>query len=179
MKDYPKNQHHGLSLLELIITLTIICILLLITVPSFSRYRAQLEYQNLYYVIQQQIQIARSQALISNQDVVICSSQDLIHCQNKQWSTGLLIYIDVNKDRQLNQDEIVISRLDTAMKFGRLDWYGNATHPEQLVFQADTGLPRGSNGRFRYCSFKDSKLNLDLQLSQMGHLRSSPVEICE
>ena len=151
MKDYPKNQHHGLSLLELIITLTIICILLLITVPSFSRYRAQLEYQNLYYVIQQQIQIARSQALISNQDVVICSSQDLIHCQNKQWSTGLLIYIDVNKDRQLNQDEIVISRLDTAMKFGR----------------------------FRYCSFKDSKLNLDLQLSQMGHLRSSPVEICE
>ena len=158
MKDYPKNQHHGLSLLELIITLTIICILLLITVPSFSRYRAQLEYQNLYYVIQQQIQIARSQALISNQDVVICSSQDLIHCQNKQWSTGLLIYIDVNKDRQLNQDEIVISRLDTAMKFGRLDWYG---------------------GRFRYCSFKDSKLNLDLQLSQMGHLRSSPVEICE
>lgn len=178
MKHDPKNHHLGLSLLELLITLMIISVFVLIAVPSFSHYRARLEYQNLYYAIHQQIQIARSQALISHQDVVICSSNDLIHCQNKQWSTGLLVYIDINKDRLLNPDEIIISRLDTDLKFGNLNWYGNASHPEQLVFQSDTGLPRGSNGRFRYCSLSHSNLHVDLQLSQMGHLRSSPTEAC-
>lgn len=178
MKLNPKNQNLGLSLLELLITLTIISILLFITVPSLTHYRARQEYQHLYYAIHQQIQIARNQAVISNQDVVICSSNDLLHCQNKQWATGLLVYIDVNKDRQLNSNDVIISRLTTAIQFGSLNWYGNASHPEQLVFQSDTGLPRGSNGRFRYCSFKDPKLHIDLQLSQMGHLRNSPTQAC-
>lgn len=178
MKYPTKKIISGVSLIELIICLSIIALIYFLATPYFSQLQAMFEYRNLYSSIQQQIQAARSQALISNQDTVICSSRDLVHCEKQQWATGMIVYTDLNKDRQRNNNEVIISRLSPEIKSGTLTWLGNATHPDQIVFQADTGLPRGSNGRFRYCSFYRSQFNLDLQLSQMGHLRSTTTVDC-
>lgn len=129
-------------------------------------------------MLYQHIRFAQTQAELKQQDVVICSSQDLQHCQDQQWNNGLMIYIDRNKDRNLTNDEDIVLRLKTDIQYGKLSWLGNATHQQQLVFQGDTGLPRGSNGRFRYCSFYNAQFNLDLILSPMGHLRKISKQIC-
>ncbi|WP_353172285.1 GspH/FimT family protein [Acinetobacter rudis] len=179
MKNSLRKIISGISLLELLICLAILALIYLVASPSLTQLSAQLEYRNLFSAFQQQIHAARNQALISNQDVVICSSSDMLNCKKQQWAIGLIVYIDLNKDRQRNNNEIIISHLNPEIKYGSLIWYGNASHPDQIVFQSDTGLPRGSNGRFRYCNFYNTHLNLDLQLSQMGHFRSTPTTACE
>lgn len=178
MKYNIKKIISGMSLIEVMLCLSIATMIYFLATPYFKQLQASFESRNLYSAIQQQIQAARHQALISNQDMVICSSSDLIYCEKQQWAAGLIVYTDLNKDRQRNNNELIISHLAPQIKYGTFTWLGNATHPDQIVFQADTGLPRGSNGRFRYCSFDHPQFNLDLQLSQMGHLRGTATVDC-
>jgi len=112
MKNSLRKIISGISLLELLICLAILALIYLVASPSLTQLSAQLEYRNLFSAFQQQIHAARNQALISNQDVVICSSSDMLNCKKQQWAIGLIVYIDLNKDRQRNNNEIIISHLN-------------------------------------------------------------------
>ncbi|MDQ8935502.1 GspH/FimT family pseudopilin [Acinetobacter rudis] len=179
---HNRNPNHkidqGITLLELMACLSMIIVMYFLSIPFFNKIAAQLEAKNISSLIQQQLHLARNQAFISNQDLIICASNNLIHCDQQQWAQGLIVYIDRNKDRQLNKNEHIISHLEMNIKYGTFNWYGNSTHKTQIVFQSDTGLPRGSNGRFRYCSQINPHLSFDLILNQMGHLSHIPTKAC-
>lgn len=169
MKSQLKLSRYGFSLIELLVCMAVIAILSSFALPSFQQIRAQQEFKSIQSLLQQQINSARSHALTVQQDIVICAAPDMHTCANAQWQQGMLLYIDQNQNRKLDVGETVLSYSPTQLKYGNLSWHGNATHPHQIVFQSDHGLPRGSQGSFRYCS-QYPALNHDFQLGGMGHL---------
>lgn len=179
MKSPPLHQHDGFSLIELLTCLAVIAILSSLAVPTFQHIAAKQEFKSIQSLIQQQTRLARSHALTVHQDIVICAAGDIKSCSNNQWQHGLLMYVDLNQNRKLDSEDNVLYYSSTALKYGLLSWHGNATHPHQLVFQADTGLPRGSQGSFRYCSFKYPELSHDFALGAMGHITVSESHQCD
>lgn len=171
-------HHHGFTLVELLTTLSLIGVILSFAVPSFFHYRSRHEFSQLVYLMRSQIYLARSHALSTHNTVVLCSSLDLQHCTQQQWHRGILLYVDSNNNRQRDENEAVISSTYTNLKYGHFTWHGNASHPHTVVFQSDSGLPRGSMGHFSYCHFKDNALQQDLPLGAMGLLHAIPATQC-
>ncbi|OTG75153.1 fimbrial biogenesis protein FimT [Acinetobacter sp. ANC 4169] len=173
MPFQPKN---GFTLVELIVTLAIFAILATIAIPYFQEIKAKQEVNAITNKLISTIQLAKSQASIYHSNVVICPSQNKMNCQTNQWTAGLLIFLDSNKNRQIDTGEKIIYTESTNLKYGHLDWRGTLNVPS-LTFQAENGLPIGSNGSFYYCSIV-SDHHQKLVLSAMGHMRIENLSIC-
>lgn len=172
-----KKNNQGVSLLELIICIAIVAILASFALPYYHQYRAEQEAKLLPQLINMHIYQAKNYALTYHHEVVICSSQDMQKCENQQWNTGLLMFIDKNRNRQLDQDEQVLARTVLKIQYGQLSWRGALSKPS-LFFKADTGLPRGSNGSFYYCASYAPRLHQRIYLNQRGLLRTEGLSNC-
>lgn len=164
------KKSNGFTLIELVITLSILTIVASFALPTIHSFQSRQEFSHLVHLMRQQLNLARSHAVTVQSDIVMCASSNLITCQNEQWHQGILLYIDTNRNQKHDPNELIISSISTQLKYGSLHWHGNASHPHQVIFQSDTGLPRGSMGHFSYCNFDQTEFQRDLAIGMMGHL---------
>lgn len=167
---------NGFSILELITTVMILTILVVIFIPFYHNAKAKQEAQHIPVTLRMHLQHAKQNAVLYRNNVVICSSEDLETCSNNTWATGLISFLDVNQNRSLDQNEIILSRHSTQLRYGSLRWQGSLNFPS-VVFQGDTGLPRGSMGSFYYCSSHNAGHNKVI-LSSTGIARSEIISSC-
>ncbi|WP_349927513.1 GspH/FimT family pseudopilin [Acinetobacter sp. A1-4-2] len=170
------EQKNGFTLVELIVTLAIFAILATIALPYFQDMKAKQEVNATTNKLISTIHLAKSQATLYHTNVVLCPSQNKVNCQTSQWTAGLLVFLDSNKNRQIDTGEKIIYTESTDLKYGHLDWRGTLSVPS-LTFQAENGLPIGSNGSFYYCSMV-SDHHRKLVLSAMGHIRIENLSSC-
>lgn len=176
MYFYCKQQ--GISLIELVICLCIISISATLAAPYFFHVQKETERKSIFPILKQHINFAKNNALLYHNDVIVCSSRDLSVCQNDQWTSGILIFLDKNKNKILDNDELILQKTKIELKYGSLKWAGSITHQKLLAFQSDTGLPRGSSGSFYYCSLDDPSLHLRFRMGQMAYLKQEPTATC-
>ncbi|CAB1209893.1 GspH/FimT family pseudopilin [Acinetobacter bouvetii] len=163
------EQKNGFTLVELIVTLAVLVILIAFAIPYFHEIMAKQEVRHFTNKLISNIQFAKSQATLHHSNVVLCPSQNKLNCQSNQWNSGFIVFLDHNKNRLVDTNEQIISTETTDLKYGNLDWRGTLSIPS-LTFQAENGLPIGSNGSFYYCSLSAQPHN-KLVLSPMGHTR--------
>ena len=162
-------QKKGFTLVELIVTLAVLAIMTSIALLYFHETMAKQEIKNITHKLISSIQLAKSHAAIHHTNVVICPSQNRVNCQASYWNSGFIVFLDVNKNRQVDTGEKIIDTQSTELKYGNLDWRGTLSIPS-LTFQASNGLPNGSNGSFYYCSTYQ-QTHYKILLSRMGHTR--------
>ena len=167
---------NGFTLFELIVSCAILAILVSISLPYFHDSMARQEIKNSSHQIISSIQLAKSHAAIQHNNVVICPSQNRTSCQADQWQSAFIIFIDRNKNRQVDADERIISTQSTNLKYGLLNWKGALRIPS-LTFQSTNGLPIGSNGSFYYCSTSNQP-HYKILLSTMGNTRIEQPPAC-
>ena len=172
MSNVRKN---GFTLFELIVTLAISAILVMIALPHFHQLMAEQELKRIQYSLLSSLKIARSHALTHHSNVVICPTQNFVQCSKQNWNTGFLIFMDRDRNRQIDENEYIIYTEKTALKYGTLDWRGTLNIPS-VTFNAQQGLPIGSNGSFFYCSSTVS--NHRLVLNKMGITRTEFTSEC-
>ena len=165
----PYNKETGFTLFELLVSIAIMVIIVMIALPHFNNLMAQREANNIKLTIQNHNAFARAQATIYHSNIVICPSIDFKLCQPNNWNSGLIIFIDSNKNRQVDANEKILLQDKLNLKYGDLSWRGTL-HIPSLTFQASSGLPNGSNGSFYYCS-KSRLQPIRAVLSRMGHFR--------
>lgn len=175
---YSNCKEIGFTLIELIVTIAVLAILIIITLPSYHSYMERQEHQRLLPLVRNITQLSRNLAVTHHQQIVICSSQDLDICADNQWSKGVLIFTDQNTNKRRDTTEMVHEKLKTNLKYGHLKWSGGIANPNSVTFMGDTGLPRGSQGSFHYCSSKTSQNNTRYVVNQMGHVRAEPSNEC-
>ncbi|AOA57494.1 hypothetical protein BFG52_03415 [Acinetobacter larvae] len=170
----PSSKHYpdqGLTLLEVLLSITLLVIIASIAVPSVSYQLQRRESDQVQQTLSKLLQLAKLEALSRQQNIVLCASTDLQNCQAQAWHNGLLLFVDYNHNQQRDTDEPILQHNKQQLRHGSLQWLGNASHINSIVFQGDNALPRGSMGRFRYCNSQYNSLSHDLILSAMGHQR--------
>ncbi|MBV0933884.1 GspH/FimT family pseudopilin [Marinobacterium weihaiense] len=151
MEDQPKPsvpRQRGLTLVELLLTVTILSILAALGPPSFTQLVASSRLGATEADIVSLLSQARSAALMRNRRVVMCASDDGAQCQgsrrqgSRNW-TGALLFVDLDQNRIVSNDETVfyVANFSSA---ATILW----NRGDSLVYQPDGTALGGSNGTF-------------------------------
>ncbi len=161
----------GLTIIEMVICLAIIGIIFQLTIPNLNNIKYNQELNILHPIIKQLFAQAKVNALTFHSNVVMCSTKNFKECQDDNWSTGILLFVDKNQNRKIDSNEIILKKTPLDLKYGKLSWVGNAVHQKTITFQGDTGLPRGVLSSFNYCG-TSSPHHLRIFISDMSHSRT-------
>lgn len=121
-----QNKQRGLTLLELIITASLIVIITSIAIPSFNTTMENNDADNSIERIFRAWQHAKSLALSKSKQVIICGSDDGTTCK-KNWSRHIIIFQDNNHDHIPSTRELVFQynvnssqgNIQTRIAFGK------------------------------------------------------------
>lgn len=171
------KKYLGFSFLEIVICIAIISIIYFYTIPYFHKHMAQAESTKTQNLFISSISMAKNHAATYRSNVVICSSENGEQCQKSQWHIGIIIFLDKNQNKQVDENEKIILYEKTNLKYGSLDWRGTLSSPSLTFMAKHNGLPIGSNGSFFYCSFQNLP-NKRFVLSKMGHIRIETTQNC-
>tara|TARA_R110002110_G_scaffold271566_1_gene486947 strand:+ start:45676 stop:46179 length:504 start_codon:yes stop_codon:yes gene_type:complete len=102
-----KPLYKAFTLIELLITLSIVAIVLGLAIPSLTN-RVQKESagsttQKMFHILH----FARMEAIKRNQNVIVCGTSDFKSCSHN-WSHGMMAYVDFNKDGSFNEQDLVL-----------------------------------------------------------------------
>lgn len=93
-----RNQA-GFTLLELLITLSIVAIILGVGTPSFLNLSQDNNLIGQTNSMLGTIRFARSEAIKRNTDVIICQSSNGVECTNlEDWTQGMMVFVDTNNN---------------------------------------------------------------------------------
>jgi len=91
-----KQQQHGLTALELLVTMAIVAILLAAGVPAFKNYGWNLRLKTAMDVLQTDLNLARGRAISHNIQTVICPATDSHDCSGlSDWQDGWIVFTDL------------------------------------------------------------------------------------
>jgi type IV fimbrial biogenesis protein FimT len=99
----------GLTLLELLIALAIGSALLLVAVPSYRAWVADLEMRDRIEALVVTMNLARAEAIKRQSRVALCASPDGARCGTAgRWEDGWILFADANDDGERDADEPVL-----------------------------------------------------------------------
>lgn len=138
----------GFTLVELLIVLAIAAILAMVGAPAMGNLLKRTETGSVQASIAGTLRHARSAAVMHNTRVVVCPSNDGLHCQSgNDWQHGLLVAHDADHDGQPDAGApalVVIAALPVGIRVVTSVGRGH------VVFHPD-GSAAGSNARFTIC----------------------------
>jgi type IV fimbrial biogenesis protein FimT len=121
----------GITLLELLVTLSIVVILALLAVP-FSSLVQRARAETTMHGLLRMIQIAKSHAITSGERTMLCGTNDHMNCQRDWDSTAVIVFVDKNVNRKRDEAEPIIA--EDLLENGSVHW--NHLH-EWMQFRPD------------------------------------------
>ena len=172
----PLQAADGHSLPELLMVLAIITTLSALTLPLLSPAPAQ-EAEQVFERFARVLGNTRAQAITRQQVLIICPNSNAHHC-GRDWSAGLLVFVDADGDGVLSGTEAVLDRLSwlpsadggTQALSGSLHWraFGN----RQRLRISELGELADQNGSLSWCPPPDSMASAhQLVINASGRIR--------
>ncbi len=160
----------GFTLLEAIITTSIICIVLAIGIPSFKAITQNNRMAAARNSITTHLNLARSEAVKRSIGVVLCPSDNGQTCADSTiWNRGFILYADNNGSKELELGEQILRYMNTTQDLIRI----RTTSGRRKVAYNPFGYASGYNLTFTFC---DSNSQVDPKaviVSNSGRVRLS------
>jgi type IV fimbrial biogenesis protein FimT len=157
----------GLSLLEMLFVIAIICILVALAATQRGLFLTASKDEVISSKLLRAINVARSEASLLGVSISLCPSKDHMNCGGA-WNDGQVVFIDADLSGTINGREHVLYVFDAHSRDGALYWR-SALHRNYLLF-LPTGMTPGEDGTFWYCSAK-RKLVWAIKVNQAGRTR--------
>jgi len=159
----------GFTLVELMVSVTILAILTIIVIPNFTEFIIKIRVDNEISQLQRLLLVARNSAINYNQNITVCPLDDQLQCTS-DWRGAISVFIDRNNNDRLdtNINETII-RIKEAIKLGDKLQYGLRRF--RLKY-APTGRTTGfgSNGTFKYCPKNYEQYSRAIIVSTSGRI---------
>ena len=134
----------GLTLIELLTTLTIAAITLTIGLPAFSGTLERTRVATAMHQVSADLAMARSTAIMRRAQVVACPRTLDYRCRNdSDWSHGWIVFTDDDGNRQPDEEADVVRvtdpsshrslAIDSTRRFLRYQRDGRSAHSNQTV----------------------------------------------
>lgn len=138
------RKEAGLTLIELLTTLTIAAITLTIGVPAFSGSLERTRVATAMHQVSADLAMARSTAIMRRAQVVLCPRTPDFRCRDdSDWSHGWIVFTDDDGNRQPDDEAHVIRvsdppshrtlAIDSTRRFLRYQRDGRSAHSNQTV----------------------------------------------
>ncbi|TMO54792.1 GspH/FimT family protein [Pseudoalteromonas phenolica] len=167
--------NRGLTLIELLITLSLIVILSLLAVPSFNSMLHKNRPEVALKQIKRQIVLSRSYAITHDKYISLCGLVQR-KCHKDLWGESLTSFIDTNRNHVLDADEKILHVIE------RINIQDELSYPRHAItFKPDGSLKGLANGTFVYCAFdmKGKPTGLEMSISNAGRARMRDTQKCK
>ncbi len=108
MSVSPNSRSSGFTLVEMLVAISIAAILLAVAVPSFQGLIKRNATENLQSRLASALTAARSEAASRNIVTTICSSDNGATCVADKWSSGWIVFIDIDTDGTWDSGEEIL-----------------------------------------------------------------------
>ncbi|MES9854866.1 MAG: GspH/FimT family pseudopilin [Candidatus Thiodiazotropha sp. L084R] len=164
-------NNRGLTLIELIISLTTLTILIALATPSMLTLMLRSEQTTAVNGFLSHFYLARSLAIQKEQHLVICPSEDGESCMDSGiWSRGLMVFEDIERDGLLDANEPIHGKyiLPEASKIAIY----SSQYRKKVIYHGD-GRPSGYNLTLTFCDPDDRIEPKALIVNNVGRIRIS------
>ena len=157
----------GLTVLELMVTLSIATILLATGIPSLQQFTQRQHMKSAVTGLHQDLLLARSQSIYRNAIVVACPGNPADGCSGESnWSEGWIVFEDENRDAARQAEEILI-RHGQALEQVKIQ---NSSGRSEIRFFPDGSTP-GSNTTLSLCGPDGPAEARKIVISNIGRIR--------
>ena len=163
----------GFTLVELIVTLSIMGIITAMVTPVILTKLADMEAKSIRYTLVNTLKLAKAESFVRRKDLIMCLSDNGGIC-HKDSSKSLLLFIDNddNKNFEDGTDTLVHMQVLNP-KYALLKLRAGGRH--YVRFAGDSGKPRGFFGHIKYCpSVHFNAAQYQISFSQGGMITYKP-----
>lgn len=155
-KTMNTMKYKGFSLLEVLVTFSIILILLVLAIPSQETVITRTQDHVISSQLLRAIQLTRSEAITRGTTVTLCKSRDQTHCGGT-WQEGYIVH----------ENNHLLFAFHNIKNKGTLKWRAFPNQDDDLQYLS-TGVSK-ENGSFWYC--QNTKAHWAIVISQSGRAR--------
>lgn len=140
---------NGFTLIELVITLSIVAILAGIAIPGYSKFIAKSEQATMMSNFMLAINKGKQFSQLYRKRIALCPSSDLQQCTGGlEWQNGYIVFVDLDEDRIFDEGERLLKaqkedashvKIQTSIGRKKLTYY-------------PWGYSPGSNATVRFCA---------------------------
>ena len=178
MMQLPSKEY-GITLIELLITLSISSILFLFASSSHQSIQVALQEEFLKYEFTQQLRMAKNLASIENRAITLCGTLDgktCIDAKNQKWHGWLLFYDDQASFQP--QEELIIHQKPISLLFDKgfhikttINIGGGINFKARRQYAY--GMARSiANGRIQICKNETNDKGFDFIINVYGYFRT-------
>lgn len=161
----------GFTLLELVVSISIVLILLGMGIPAFRALTAKSLQASEINAFVHHFHLARSLSITNQTHHVLCPSSDGVSCTNSgEWGQGYILYEDSNPNRSRDQNEQLqaVHRPDQEMGID----IESSQYRRFVVYGVD-GRPSGYNLTLTFCDPNSQIPPKAVILNNLGRVRVS------
>ena len=168
MKSIIKKAR-GYTLIELLITLSIMSILLSFALPGFASMLRTVQSDTVMNSVVNAYQLARSTAISERKPVIFCAKADARTC-GTDWTRGALVFADPNANRIQDNNERILADVAPPPTGSQLKMKA-ALNKQYLRFMGN-GMLENTAGSIVYCPPGGTARNArNIIFSRNGRLR--------
>jgi len=162
--DGTNRNEGGFTLLEALITISIVASIALIAAPNLSKLLEKNKVETAKSHIKRATYLARTEAIMRGESVYLCLTEDGKSCSNQKPSR-VMVFTDPNYQGERSSQSKLLMNFSWDNKNIRV------TYNRSLLKFTPRGYASGTNGTFTICS--SSKATQDgLVISTLGRARS-------
>lgn len=141
------NRDQGFTLVELLITLTVLAIVLAVAIPTFTSTLESVRQRTLVNQLLADLNFARSRAITTRRPVSLCAGS--AECDRQTiWSGQILIFDDLDANGTIDETDVT---LRTTAVTASHNWkWRNFRQQRHMTFKPD-GTTHSLNGTFILC----------------------------
>lgn len=159
----------GFTLLELMVSVSIMSLLAAIALPNFNDFIVQIRVDNEISQLHRMLLVTRNTAINTGQKTIICPLDNTSQCTT-QWQNKLSVFTDINDNKLLDKDEKVII-FRAPITTGDKLIYGKGRN--KITFNPTGQLSGLANGTFRYCPQYYTKYARGIIIARSGRMYQS------
>jgi type IV fimbrial biogenesis protein FimT len=137
----------GFTLVEVLTVVLILGVILGMGVPAMQDLSARIRADSTVYQLRAMLGHARQSAITMNRDITVCGTLDGTHCSSEWREQPALLFADLNTNRTLDQEDMLILQSDVTRRAG-IRWRGSGGRA-YLRYRADGSVKEFGN--FTYC----------------------------
>ena len=166
---YLVKMQNGITLTELLITLSLCAIVMGISAPGLRHVVVKQQGEKTLNTIAKAISTGRTAAIRSGDTVTVCRSSDGNSCSGS-WDQGLIVFTDRNADRKINGSDQILQQVRFGAIDGIIRW--RAFQNRQYLQINSRGQIMHQNGNFTYCpTSKEDALVHQILINGTGRIR--------